>query len=182
MKSRKIVALAGCLLFGALNSVPGFTKDVTTGGEMSTAKTQDIVNTLRTRGAFHTMLEGLEQSFDLDNELKGKGPYTVFAADDKAWGKINQADKDTLFGNKNKLVQVLRYEVIKGKCLDSQALGSMSSVLTLDGKMLKVSSKPGQKDKPELWVNNSRIKKEDIKCSNGIIHIVDAPLMPSLVQ
>jgi uncharacterized surface protein with fasciclin (FAS1) repeats len=182
MKSVSIVALAGCLLVSALNCAPGLTKDETTGGQMSTANTQDIVNTLRRRGAFHTMLDGLEQAHDLDNELKGKGPYTVFAADDKAWGKINQADKDTLFGNKDKLAQVLRYEVIKGQCLKAQDLGSMGSVQSLEGQMIKLASKPGEKKDSELWVNNSRVKGEDIQCSNGVIHIVDAPLMPPLAQ
>ncbi|HEY9775503.1 MAG TPA: fasciclin domain-containing protein [Planktothrix sp.] len=182
MKSGSIVALAGCLLIGALGSVPGFAKDETTGGRMSTAKTQDIVNTMRDRGSFHTMLDGLEQAHDLDNELKGKGPYTVFAADDKAWGKINQADKDTLFGNKDKLSQVLRYEVIKGKCLNASDLGSLGTVQTLEGKMVKVACKSGEDKKSELWINNSKVKGEEIKCSNGVLYIVDAPLMPPLVQ
>jgi uncharacterized surface protein with fasciclin (FAS1) repeats len=180
MNTKLIVSLATCALSVGLTAA--LAKDETTGGAMSTAKTQDIVNTLRERGSFHKMLDGLEQSFDLDNELKGKGPYTVFAADDKAWGKLNQADTDTLFGNKNKLAQVLRYEVVKGKELDSDQLKSMGDVQSLEGKMLKISCKPGEKKANDLWVNNSRIKSADIRCSNGIIHIVDAPLMPALAQ
>jgi len=182
MNTRSLLALASFGICAVTALVPAIGKDITTGGKMSTASTQDIVNTLRSRGAFHKMLEGLEISFDLDNELKGKGPYTVFAADDKAWAKINEADKDTLFGNKNKLSQVLRYEIVKGKNLDSKALSSMSSVQSLEGKMIKVASKDGDKKDKVLWVNSSKIKDADIRCSNGIIHIVDAPLMPKLVQ
>ena len=74
--------------------------DETTAGKMSTAKTQDVINTMRSRGSFHRTLDGMEMAVDLDNTLKGKGPFTVFAAEDKAWAKLNQADQDTLFANK----------------------------------------------------------------------------------
>jgi uncharacterized surface protein with fasciclin (FAS1) repeats len=182
MRAQSIFTAITCAVLGVATVMPTFATDETTGGKMSTASTQDIVNTLRSRGAFHKMLDGLEQSFDLDNELKGKGPYTVFAADDKGWAKINQTDQDTLFGNKNKLAQVLRDEVVKGKCLDSNDLKSMSSVLSLDGKMLKIASKPGDKKENDVWVNNAKIKTADIRCTNGIIHIMDQPIMPALVQ
>lgn len=160
-----------------------FAKDETTAGKMSTASTQDIINTLRNRGGFHKMLDGLDTAFDLDNTLKGKGPFTVFAADDKAWAKINQADQDTLFGNKKKLAQVLSYEVLNGEQLDSKALGAMSSVKSMEGQEIKISTiKDSDKKKAGLYVDKARVKTADIRCSNGIIHIVDQPIMPQLVQ
>lgn len=182
MTNRKALELALCVAVGTLSTCAVFAKDLTTSGPMSTASKQDIINTMRSKGAFHRMLQGMEQTYELDNELKGKGPYTVFAADDKAWAKINQADQDTLFGNKKKLDQVLRYEVIKGKALDSKALQSMKDVQTLEGQLIKISSKDNDKKESELWLNNSRVKTADIECSNGILHIVDAPLMPPLAK
>lgn len=183
----KLVACAKTALLSlvVLSAVanPGIAKDETTGGKMSTASKQDIINTLRERGSFHKMLDGLDDAYDLDNKLKGKGPYTVFAATDKAWAKINQADQDTLFGNKKKLAQVFSYEVIDGN-LDCDALKNMSSVKTMyGGKEVKISYKKGDdKKKDGLYINNSHVQEADVRCSNGIIHIVDAPVMPALVE
>lgn len=158
-------------------------KDPTTGGKMSTANTQDIINTLRVEGKFHKMLEGLSNAFDLDNTLKGKGPFTVFAADDKAWGKINQADQDTLFNNKNKMAQVLKYEIIPDAKLDAKSLSAMSSVKSMEGHEIKLSTKDDKDAKiAGLYADKAHVKSADIMCTNGIIHIVDQPLMPQLAQ
>jgi transforming growth factor-beta-induced protein len=184
MNQRKIgasLALSAIAVVSACSI--GFAKDVTTSGKMSTADTQDIVNTLRTKGAFHKMLSGLEIAFDLDNELKGKGPFTVFAADDKAWAKINQADQDTLFNNKNKLAQVLSYQVLKGEKLDSKALEGMTSVKSMEGHQIKLSVKKDDDKKIDgLYVDKAHVKTADIQCTNGIIHIVDQPIMPVLAE
>ncbi len=156
-------------------------KDETTAGKMSTASTQDVINTLRVRGSFHRFLDGLDTAYNLDNELKGKGPYTVFAPTDKAFGKLNQADQDTLFGNPTKLKQVLSYHVLKGECLDAKALEAMTSAKTLEGHDLKLSTRK-DKGKEDLYVDKARVVEADIKCSNGIVHIIDMPIMPQLVQ
>jgi uncharacterized surface protein with fasciclin (FAS1) repeats len=176
-------ALAVALLSAsALIPPSAMSIDETTSGKMSTAKTQDIINTLRNRGSFHKMLDGLDTAYDLDNKLKGKGPFTVFAADDKAWAKINQADQDTLFANKKKLAQVFEYEIVDG-CLTSDAIKDDSSIKTMEGHNLKVSFKDGdKKNNHDIFVNGAKIKTADIRCSNGIIHIVDEPLMPALQQ
>ncbi len=181
LEQKKSILLALTLL--SVCSPTTFAKDPTTGGKMSTANTQDIINTLRVEGKFHKMLEGLSNSFDLDNTLKGKGPFTVFAADDKAWGKINQADQDTLFNNKNKMAQVLKYEIIPNAKLDAKALSAMASVKSMEGKEIKLSTKEDKDEKiAGLYADKAHVKKADIMCSNGIIHIVDQPLMPPLAQ
>jgi len=158
-------------------------KDETTAGKMSTASTQDVINTLRQRGAFHRFLDGLDSAYDLDNVLKGKGPYTVFAPTDKAFGHLNQADQDTLFGNPAKLKQVLSYHVLPGECLNEKALEAMKSAKTMEGHDITLSTrKKAGSDKDELYVDKARVQEADIKCSNGIVHIIDAPIMPQLVQ
>jgi uncharacterized surface protein with fasciclin (FAS1) repeats len=138
----------------------------------------DIVNTLKDneRTSFHTMLEGLQQAFDLDNTLKGKGPYTVFAASDKAWSKIPSEDVQSLFANKTKLKQVLTYQIVP-ELLDSKALRSMTSAKTMGGGEITFSTKGG-----DLYVNNALILTTDMPCSNGIIHITQSVIMPKLVQ
>jgi uncharacterized surface protein with fasciclin (FAS1) repeats len=182
MQSNRLGRALFTMVIAAAFSPVSLAKDETTGGKMSTSKTQDIINTLRERGAFHKMLDGLDTAFDLDNTLKGKGPFTVFAAEDKAWAKINQADQDTLFANKKKLAQVLSYEIVKGEELDCKALSAMSSVKSMEGEEIPLSTKKEGKNKEQLFADQSKVKTADIKCTNGIIHIVDAPLMPKLKQ
>ena len=182
MNVGKLVKLGACAALGAISVCAAFSKAPTTSGPMSTASKQDIINTLRSKGSFHKMLKGLEQTYELDKELKGKGPYTVFVADDKAWKKINQADLHTLFGNRQKLDEVLRYGVIKGQNLNCDQLYKLQGqqVQSLEGRLIEVRMTAGEKEQAFLFLNDSKVKKVDIKCSNGIIHIVDAPLMPPL--
>jgi uncharacterized surface protein with fasciclin (FAS1) repeats len=138
----------------------------------------DIINTLKNneRTSFQTMLDGLQQAFELDNTLKGKGPYTVFAASDKAWNHIPTEDVQSLFANKPKLKQVLTYQIVP-ESLDSKALRTMKSVKTMEGGEINFSTKGG-----DLYVNDSLILTSDIPCSNGIIHITQSVIMPKLAQ
>lgn len=182
MPVRKLATLGACAALGALSVCAAFSKDLPKPRSVSTSVKQDIINTLRKRGTFHKMLQGLELTHELENELKGKGPYTVFASDDRAWKKIDQADQETLFGNKKKLDEVLRYSVLKGKYLDSDHLYKLQGqeLQSLEGRLINVRMTAGEKEQAFLWLNDSVVKKPDIKCSNGIIHVVDAPLMPPL--
>jgi uncharacterized surface protein with fasciclin (FAS1) repeats len=185
MRFYSALGMTGLLVMLAMSftSTQSVARDETTGGKMSTSKTQDVINTLRSRGSFHKMLDGLEDAYDLDNTLKGKGPFTVFACDDKGWAKINQADQDTLFNNKKKLAQVLSYEVLKGTELDAKTLGAMSSTKSMEGHDVHFAMHDDkEKKKSGLYVNNARIKVADIKCTNGIIHVTDVPIMPPLAQ
>ncbi len=168
------------MLMASVSSVQAGDQTVT--GKMSTAETQDIINTLRKEGRFHKMLSGLQIAYDLDNKLKGKGPFTVFAADDKAWAKINQADQTSLFENKKKLAQVLSYQVVNKSRMDSTFLKSLKSVGSMEGHAIRISVKKNDKDEDDLFVDKAKVKKADIICSNGIIHIVDQPIMPPLAK
>jgi uncharacterized surface protein with fasciclin (FAS1) repeats len=152
---------------------------------------RDIINTLKNGPAlkgqptFKIYLDALENNETyFDNELKGKGPYTVFAADDSAWKKIPSDDRTSLWSNHTKLKQVLQYQVIKGQKLDSTALAKMTTIKPMEGDAISISERTGSKEKKEdgLYVDKSRVKVADIECVNGIIHIVDRPLMPVLKQ
>lgn len=181
MLSTRSIQLALALVATVCAANPVFAKDDAGAGKGSTAQVQDVLNTLKARGTFHNFIDGLQSAFNLDNELKGKGPYTVFAANDKAWAKVPEADKQSLFGNPKKLKQVLSYHIVKGKKLTLEQLGTMKDVQTLEGHMLKLSeTKNGTAT--VLGVNNSKVKRGNIEATNGIIHVVDAPLMPPLAK
>lgn len=140
---------------------------------------KDIINTLKDNEItqFQTLRGGLEQAFGLDKTLKGKGPFTFFAASDKAFTTIPGDDVQSLFANKKKLKQVLTYHVIEGSKLSSDALRTMKGIKTMEGHELKFSEKGGS-----LYVDKALVKISDVPCSNGVIHVIDSVLMPPLSQ
>jgi len=137
---------------------------------------KDIINTLKDNQStsFQSLLDGLQQAFDLDKTLKDKGPFTLFAPTDSAFKHISDEDLQSLFGNKKKLEQVLKYHIVAGK-LDSRALRTMKSTKTMEGSEIDFSTKGG-----DLYVNNALVSMTDIPCSNGVIHILERVVMPPL--
>ena len=185
-KSRVSKAISVALLVPAIIGSIAFVQEVRAkdtalqGVNGPTASKLDIINELKQRGAFHKTLEGLTNAYNLDNDLKGKGPYTFFAPDDRAWSRMPEEDVTSLFNNPKKLKEVLSYHVIKGKMYTCADLDSQKEVLNLQGSLIKVSHKNDKNDKDEMYVDKARVKKGDIVCSNGIIHIIDSPIMPAL--
>ncbi len=180
------LALLGALSFCSTVTAKDFVPD---NAPPSGGPTRDIINTLKNgpklkgQPTFKILLDALENNETyFDNELKGKGPYTVFAADDSAWKKIPQDDRTSLWSNHTKLKQVLMYEVVKGAKLDSAALSKMAGVKSMEGDEIKLSEQQGDKKDAGLYADKSRVKLADVQCVNGIIHVVDRPLMPTLKQ
>ena len=137
---------------------------------------KDIINTLKDNDVaqFTTLLDGLQQAYELDKTLKGNGPYTFFAPNDKAFKKMPDDDKQTLWANKKKLKQVLQYHIVFGD-LDGKALRTKHTVKTLEGHSITMSTKGN-----DLYADKSLITVTDIPCSNGVIHILDEVIMPPL--
>lgn len=139
-------------------------------------KPKDIINTLKDNEVtrFTTLLDGLEQAFDLDDKLKDKGPFTLFAACDHGFKRMPGDDVKSLFANKKKLRQVLEYHVIQGK-LDSKALKEKGKIKTMEGHEVTISEKGNN-----LYADDILIQTIDLPCSNGMIHILDGVIMPQL--
>jgi len=166
----------------ALAQVPALAKDETIIGSGSTANKVDIVNELKRRGSFHQLLDGLSIAYNMDNQLKGKGPFTLFAPDDKAFGKMPEEDRTSLFGNPKRVSEVLSYHVLKDQRLNSDAIAMQQTLQPMDMKhKIRVSVKE-EKGKKQIYVDKARIKEADIQCSNGVIHIIDGPIMPTLAE
>ena len=110
---------------------------------------------------------------DLVKTLQGTGPFTVFAPTDAAFADI-QSDVDELLKpeNKAKLAKILKYHVVSGKLMAAD-LKDGQELTTVEGSKLKVSI-----DGDEVMVGNAIVTSADIVASNGIIHVIDAVLMP----
>ncbi len=133
-----------------------------------------IVDIAVADGRFKTLVAAL-QAADLAGTLSGEGPFTVFAPTDDAFAKLPAGTLDELLKpeNKQKLTDILLYHVVSGKVMASDVVG-LTSAPTLLGKDIKVSVKDGS-----VYLNDTvKVIITDIEASNGVIHVIDAVLLP----
>jgi uncharacterized surface protein with fasciclin (FAS1) repeats len=137
------------------------------------AASQDIVDTAVAAGSFKTLAAAL-QAAGLVETLKGKGPFTVFAPTDEAFAKLPAGTVDDLLKpeNKEKLAAILTYHVVPGKVMAAQVT-KMNSAKTVNGQSLVISVNGGT-----VMVDNAKVVKTDILCSNGVIHVIDSVVLP----
>jgi uncharacterized surface protein with fasciclin (FAS1) repeats len=146
---------------------------VTLSSTFSRASNQDIVDTAVTAGQFNTLAAALKASGLVDT-LKGSGPFTVFAPTDAAFAKLPAGTLENLLKpeNKAKLVAILTYHVLPGDVTAAQ-VATLTQAKTVNGAILKLSAHDGK-----LMVNNADVVKADVEASNGVIHVIDAVLLP----
>ncbi len=138
------------------------------------AAQKDIVDTAVAAGSFKTLATALTEAGLIDT-LKGKGPFTVFAPTDEAFAKVPKKDLEALLKDKKKLTQVLTYHVVSGKVMaaDVVKMKDGSKVKTVEGREFTLGLKDGK-----VKVDGANVTKTDIETSNGVIHVIDAVIMP----
>ena len=118
----------------------------------------------------HTTLVAAVKAAGLVDTLQGPGPFTVFAPTDEAFAKVPKAQLDALLKDKAALTKVLTYHVVPGKVMAADV--KAGKVKTVEGSELTVSTTGGVK------VDKANVVKTDIAASNGVIHVIDAVLLP----
>jgi uncharacterized surface protein with fasciclin (FAS1) repeats len=143
------------------------------GSFVATAHAADIVDTAVKAGSFKTLAKALKAA-DLVTVLKGKGPFTVFAPTDAAFAKVPKATLESLLKpeNKAKLVKVLTYHVVAGKVLSKDI--KSGPVKTVEGSSVELKLEDGK-----VEVDKAYVTKADIVTDNGVIHVIDAVLLPA---
>jgi uncharacterized surface protein with fasciclin (FAS1) repeats len=138
----------------------------------SSAK-MDIVETAVAAGQFKTLAAAL-QAGGLVDTLKGVGPFTVFAPTDEAFAKLPAGTVESLLKpeNKEKLVSILKYHVVAGNVTSDKVAG-MSEAKTVEGKSVKIKAADGK-----VMIDDATVTKADIAAKNGVIHVIDAVLIP----
>ncbi len=138
------------------------------------SSSKDITDNLNGTGDYSVLVSALKAG-GLTETLKGKGPFTVFAPTNGAINKLPKNVVDSLLKPENKaeLVKVLTYHVVPGKYTTADLKDGMK-LKTLQGQELMFSNKDGK------WsVNNSAmVTVADGTANNGVIHVVDAVLLP----
>jgi uncharacterized surface protein with fasciclin (FAS1) repeats len=142
---------------------------VRAGGPMAA----DIVDTAIAAGNF-TALAAALQAADLVDTLKGPGPFTVFAPTDAAFAALPAGTLESLLlpENKETLQSILKYHVVPGAVMAADVV-KLSSATTLQGQDVSIHVENGS-----VMVEVSNVVATDIVCKNGIIHVIDAVMMP----
>ena len=135
------------------------------------AQPKDIVDTAVAAGSFKTLAKLLADA-DLIAVMKGPGPYTVFAPTDEAFAKVPQDVLAGLAKDKAKLQEVLKYHVLTSKWT-SDDIKLVKQTGTAQGKPVTFGATGGT-----LTVNGTKIVKPNVDCTNGMIHVIDAVLLP----
>jgi uncharacterized surface protein with fasciclin (FAS1) repeats len=139
-----------------------------------TSAKKDIVDTAVAAGSFKTLAAALSAG-GLVETLKGKGPFTVFAPTDDAFGKLPKGTVEDLLKpeNKAKLVKILTYHVVPGKVMAADVV-KLRSAKTVEGSELKITVTDDK-----VKVDGANVVKTDIATSNGVIHVIDAVILPN---
>jgi uncharacterized surface protein with fasciclin (FAS1) repeats len=137
---------------------------------------KDIVDTAVGVGTFKTLAAALGAA-DLIGTLKGDGPFTVFAPSDEAFAKLPAGTVENLLKpeNKEKLKEILLLHVVPGNVYAADVV-KLTEAKTAGGKVVKVSTDGGVKVGTATGLAN--VVKTDIKAKNGVIHVIDAVILP----
>ena len=133
----------------------------------------DIVDTAVAAGSFTTLVAAVAAA-GLVETLKGTGPFTVFAPTDDAFAKLPEGTVENLLKpeNKDTLVSILTYHVVPGKVMSADIAGKALHVTTVQGADVAVDATHG------VTVGGATVVTADIEATNGVIHVIDAVIMP----
>jgi uncharacterized surface protein with fasciclin (FAS1) repeats len=136
------------------------------------AAKKNIVETAVAAGSFNTLVAAVKAA-GLVETLSGAGPFTVFAPTDEAFAKLPAGTLDDLLKpeNKEKLAGILTYHVVSGKVMAADV--KTGEVATVNGAKAKLNvSSDG------VTIDKAKVVKTDIETSNGVIHVIDAVILP----
>jgi uncharacterized surface protein with fasciclin (FAS1) repeats len=135
---------------------------------------KDIVDTATEAGSFGTLLAAATAAGLVDT-LKSEGPFTVFAPTDAAFAALPEGTVETLLlpENKDQLTAILTYHVVAGKVMSTDLTDDMTAV-TVQGGEITIDLDNG------VMVNDATVTTADIEPSNGVIHVIDKVIMPSM--
>jgi uncharacterized surface protein with fasciclin (FAS1) repeats len=163
--------LAALLVLGSVLMAVGCDEEEATPTPTPTPESADIVDIAAGDDRFETLVTAL-QAADLVDTLKGDGPFTVFAPTDDAFDNLPEGTLDALLADVPALTDVLLYHVVSGKFMAADVV-TLSSATTVQGQDVTITV-----DGSDVYVNDAQVIITDIEASNGVIHVIDAVLIP----
>jgi uncharacterized surface protein with fasciclin (FAS1) repeats len=176
-KTITAIAAASVLLLSACGS-DGSSSDTTVAASDTTEMAKEagnIVEVAQGNADFSTLVAAVVAA-NLAETLSGEGPFTVFAPTNAAFEALPAGllEKLLLPENKETLVKILTYHVVPSKVMAADVMAG--DVTTVEGSTFTISTEGGVK------VNTSNVTATDVAASNGVIHVIDAVLVPSSVD
>jgi uncharacterized surface protein with fasciclin (FAS1) repeats len=162
-------ALAAALTLSACSSDSDTASDSMT--EETTVGT--IVDVAAGDGSFSTLVAAVTAA-DLVETLSGEGPFTVFAPTDEAFAALPAGVLDALLLPENKavLAQILTYHVVSGKIMAADV--TAGDVATVEGQNIQIATPEAE----GVTVNGAAVVVADVAASNGVIHAINAVILP----
>jgi len=153
-------------------------KTVMVGGAAMFPSKNIIQNAVNSKD--HTTLVAAVKAAGLVDTLEGKGPFTVFAPTNAAFGKLPAGTVDTLVKPENKpaLTKILTYHVVPRR-LDASSLADGKKLKTVEGEELTVKKAGDKVMIVDAKGGSSTVTISNVNQSNGVIHVVDTVLMPA---
>ncbi|MCO4768885.1 MAG: fasciclin domain-containing protein [Deltaproteobacteria bacterium] len=131
----------------------------------------DIVDTAIGAGDFGTLVTAV-QAAGLEDTLRGEGPFTVFAPTDAAFEALPAGLVGKLLDDTDTLTSILTYHVVSG-AVDAATVVGLTSTGTVQGEDITIDASNGV-----VLNGGAVVTVTDIEASNGIIHVIDAVLVP----
>ena len=137
------------------------------------APTKNIVETAVAAGSFNTLFAAVKAA-GLVETLSGPGPFTVFAPTDAAFAKLPAGTVEALLKDKAALASILTYHVVPGKVMAADVIKMKSgNPKTVNGQTVAIVVRDGK-----VFVDGAQVVTTDIVATNGVIHVIDAVIMP----
>lgn len=134
----------------------------------------NLLETAKSAGNFKTLIKVAEAAGLLDT-IEHADSLTVFAPTDDAFNKLPQSTFDELLQDIPKLKRIVAYHAVFGD-VRSDDLAQIDEAPTVEGSILAIESSDGK-----VKVNNANVLKTDILADNGVIHVIDEVLVPTMV-
>ncbi|MFG0294155.1 MAG: fasciclin domain-containing protein [Phycisphaerales bacterium JB050] len=136
-------------------------------------ETKTVVEVAKDAKQFTTLLAAIDAA-GLTSTLIGDGPFTILAPTDAAFSALPKGTVENLLKPENlaTLQSILKYHVISGRVYSDQVV-KLNSAKTLGGQTISISA-----DANGVMINEATVAKVDIEAANGVIHVIDAVLIP----
>ena len=168
-----LCAIATSTLFtGAALAVPAISAPAEPASQRAPG---DIIDVAVQAGSFKTLAAAL-QAAGLVDVLRGSGPFTVFAPTDDAFAKLPAGTVEHLLKPENRaaLISVLTYHVVPGRVTAADVM-KLDRATTVQGQRVAIAVKGGK-----VTVGNATVTAADVRASNGVIHVIDQVILPSM--
>ena len=138
-------------------------------------ETKQSIAEIAVDGGFNTLVAALDAA-DLVETLSGDGTFTVFAPTDDAFAALPEGMLEELLADPETLKQILLYHVV-GDVVMAETVVTLDEAETLEGSMVAIDVVDGN-----VFLNDSQVTSTDIEASNGVVHVIDKVLVPSMQE